>query len=227
MSDSIEQQLRRVSSLKRQGFAKTIRLSAPLGPNRRLARHPQRSNRCREDCRGCPEAWLFRRFFHPDPELRKATPRRLVYCLPMRTLVEQTAEVTDLWLKGLAEHNSEFKDTAVMVHMLMGGAEPTDWDEHPEREAILIGTQDMLLSRALNRGYGMSRYRWPVHFALTNNDCLWVFDETQLMGVGLTTSRAASGAASEIGGVWHRKVLVDVGHFGRATSMHGRSSTAG
>jgi hypothetical protein len=46
----------------------------------------------------------------------------------------------------------------------------------------------MLLSRALNRGYGMSRYRWPMHFGLLNNDCLWVMDEVQLMGSGLTTS---------------------------------------
>ena len=58
----------------------------------------------------------------------------------------------------------------------------------PERECILIGTQDMLLSRALNRGYAMSRFRWPVHFGLLNNDCLWVFDEIQLMGDGLATS---------------------------------------
>jgi len=34
----------------------------------------------------------------------------------------------------------------------MGGEEKTEWDLYPEREAILIGTQDMLLSRALNRG---------------------------------------------------------------------------
>ncbi len=43
----------------------------------------------------------------------------------------------------------------------------------------------MLLSRALNRGYRMSRYRWPIHFGLLNNDCLWVMDEVQLMGSGL------------------------------------------
>src|SRR3546814_6587528 len=46
----------------------------------------------------------------------------------------------------------------------------------------------MLLSRALMRGYGMSRYQWPVHFALLHNDAMWVFDEVQLMGAGLTTS---------------------------------------
>ena len=70
----------------------------------------------------------------------------------------------------------------------MGGECKDDWDLYPERDAIIIGTQDMLLSRALNRGYGMSRYRWPVHFGLLNNDCLWVMDEVQLMGVGVETS---------------------------------------
>ena len=34
--------------------------------------------------------WLWRRRIIPDPATRSATPRRLVYCLPMRVLVEQT-----------------------------------------------------------------------------------------------------------------------------------------
>jgi CRISPR-associated endonuclease/helicase Cas3 len=46
--------------------------------------------------------------------------------------------------------------------VLMGGEElddaRRDWGFYPEKPAILIGTQDMLLSRALNRCYGMSRY---------------------------------------------------------------------
>jgi len=39
----------------------------------------------------------------------------------------------------------------------------------------------------------MSRYRWPMHFGLLNNDCLWVLDETQLMGVGVETSAQLDG----------------------------------
>ena len=39
-----------------------------------------------------------------------------------------------------------------------------------------------------NRGYATSRGMWPWHFAFLNNDCLWVLDETQLMGVGLSTT---------------------------------------
>ncbi len=105
----------------------------------------------------------------------------------MRTLVEQTEKVTSTAIARLAAHGIVDKDR-FEVHVLMGGEVSDTWDTHPERECILIGTQDMLLSRALNRGYAMSRFRWPVHFGLLNNDCLWVFDEIQLMGDGLATS---------------------------------------
>jgi CRISPR-associated endonuclease/helicase Cas3 len=73
------------------------------------------------------------------------------------------------------------------------------WADCPEEDAILIGTQDMLLSRALMRGYGMSRYQWPVHFAWLHNDALWVFDEVQLMGPGLKTSAQLEAFRRKIG----------------------------
>ena len=130
--------------------------------------------------------WLWRRRF-TEEKVRKATPRRLVYCLPMRVLVEQTVESAQTWLKNL-EPLEEPGEGKVSVHVLMGGDIDNDWDAYPETDAILIGTQDQLLSRALNRGYAMSRYRWPMHYALLNNDCLWIMDEVQLMGVGLTTT---------------------------------------
>jgi CRISPR-associated endonuclease/helicase Cas3 len=160
-------------------------------------------------------AWLWRRGMDPEH-----TPRRLVYCLPMRVLVEQTRERALDWLDAVGRlagkvsrepgRNGQrgrvvaesYSENKVGVHVLMGGEEVEDWDLYPEREAILIGTQDMLLSRALNRGYAMSRYRWPMHFGLLNNNCLWVFDEIQLMGSGLATTaqleafRSSSTAAS-------------------------------
>ena len=120
----------------------------------------------------------------PDPD----TPRRLVYCLPMRVLVEQTYRNACEWLHRLG-FLSRAGEGKVSVHLLMGGAEDVKtWAEYPEEDMILIGTQDMLLSRALMRGYGMSRYQWPVHFGLLHNDALWLFDEVQLMGAGLATS---------------------------------------
>ncbi len=137
-------------------------------------------------------AWLWNRI-HLQSE---TWPRRLVYCLPMRTLVEQTEKEVRRWLDAhglLWDEKPETRRGKVGVHILMGGEGPGEWDIYPEENAILIGTQDMLLSRALNRGYGMSRYRWPMHFGLLNNDCLWVMDETQLMGVGVETSAQLDG----------------------------------
>ncbi len=109
----------------------------------------------------------------------------------MRVLVEQTeAVVRDalnrlavLW-DGIADHQSK-----VGVHLLMGGADlGGDWTLVPEECAVLVGTQDMLLSRALNRGYAAGRARWPLEFGLLSHDALWVMDEVQLMDVGLATS---------------------------------------
>ena len=132
-------------------------------------------------------AWLWNRVHLQKPEW----PRRLVYCLPMRTLVEQTRNEARNWIEALAKKNLILGKPPRIV-ILMGGEElegdAREWDIYPEENVILIGTQDMLLSRALNRGYGMSRARWPMHFGLLNNDCLWVMDETQLMGAGLWTS---------------------------------------
>lgn len=142
--------------------------------------------------------WLWRRRY-AGVTIQRQTPRRLVYCLPMRVLVEQTRDSAQEWLKRLG------LDNQIHVHLLMSGTDDDHWDEHPESDAILIGTQDMLLSRALNRGYGMSRYRWPMHFGLLSNDCLWVMDETQLMGVGLTTTAQLQGLRTKLStyGVTH------------------------
>ena len=132
-------------------------------------------------------AWLWNRVHRQSD----AWPRRLVYCLPMRTLAEQTFRNTEEWLKThelLWDGQVGSHEGKVGLHLLMGGESAAKWEQHPEENCILIGTQDMLLSRALNRGYGMSRFRWPMHYGLLNNDCLWIFDEVQLMGAGLPTT---------------------------------------
>lgn len=179
-------------------------------------------------------AWVWRRRFAGE-SIRNQTPRRLVYCLPMRVLVEQTYRDAVKWLDrlgllagsagwtefgpdGLPTQGSQLKGRVdgmergyqpdpdvdsrqgwasenqvqgklpIAVHLLLGGEEKSDWVLWPERDAILIGTQDMLISRALNRGYAAGRARWPQEFGLLNSDCLWVFDEIQIMDISLATS---------------------------------------
>jgi CRISPR-associated endonuclease/helicase Cas3 len=122
---------------------------------------------------------------------KPGTPRRLVYCLPMRVLVEQSERAAKGWIKSLS--------LDVPIHVLMGGVNTEQWFLHPEKPAVLIGTQDMLLSRALNRGYAASRFHWPIDFGLLNNDCLWVFDEPQLMGNGVSTSAQLAGLRQTLG----------------------------
>ena len=76
---------------------------------------------------------------------RDTTPRRLVWCLPMRTLVEQTADVVKDWFGRLAPEVDDANriPRPEDVHMLMGGVDSDGWIETPERPAVLVGTQDM------------------------------------------------------------------------------------
>ncbi|POM24984.1 helicase Cas3 [Actinomadura rubteroloni] len=121
--------------------------------------------------------------------------RRLVYVLPMRTLVDQAVGEIGGWLDrlGLAEQ--------VRVHVLMGGVDRDDdlWQLDPSAPAILVGTQDMLLSRALMRGYGEPRSRWPVSFSLLHVGVQWVVDETQLLGPALATTAQLQGLRDSLG----------------------------
>lgn len=125
-------------------------------------------------------AWAWRLLIAGEAE-----PLHLVYCLPMRSLVTQTTQRLRGYFDLLRTHDARLD---VGVHQLMGGAIDEEWVRWPEKPWILVGTQDQLLSRALNRGYAMSRFEWPVHFGLLNNDCRWVIDEVQLMGAGLWTT---------------------------------------
>lgn len=130
---------------------------------------------------GVLAAWLYHRVLRDDD----AWPRRLVWCLPMRTLVEQTSAVAEAMLRNLPQ---EHRQAVPGIAVVMGGQDPAEWYLQPDQPMILIGTQDMLLSRALNRGYASGRARWPMEFALLNHDALWIMDEVQLMDVGLATS---------------------------------------
>jgi len=133
-------------------------------------------------------AWLYQR-------RRGVGPRRLVYALPMRSLVEQTSQVA----RSMVERLEASDD--IGIHVLMGGEErpADDWRLRPEHDQILIGTIDMLLSRALNRGYAESRYTWPIAFGLLHGDCRWIFDEVQLMGPARATSAQLDGLRAVLG----------------------------
>ncbi len=175
-----------------QGWFRDLTGHDPHGWQSDLARNCRCENRLIRIATGLGKTlgvlatWLFHRVEREDA----SWPRRLVWCLPMRVLVEQTQAESERILGGLGVLWDGKGDHAgkIGVHLLMGGSDAGEWHLWPEECAVLIGTQDMLLSRALNRGYAAARARWPMDFGLLNHDSLWVMDEVQLMDVGLATS---------------------------------------
>src|SRR6185312_6194534 len=125
--------------------------------------------------------WLWKTVTEAD-----RAPRRLIVFSPMRALVSQTVGRIETWLKrlGLSEKIALFELLGEHPELRRRNRA---WTEEPERPTILVGTVDLLLSAALNRGYGMSRFRWPVAFGLLHNSALWVVDEVQLMGPATAT----------------------------------------
>jgi CRISPR-associated endonuclease/helicase Cas3 len=104
---------------------------------------------------------------------------RLAYALPTRSLVDQVYENTQKVVKA--------SGLPIQVYCLKGGKVEHGFEQDLTQLAILIGTQDQLLSRALNRGFGVSWGQKPLHCAALTNDCRWVLDEIQLTGVGYGT----------------------------------------
>jgi CRISPR-associated endonuclease/helicase Cas3 len=134
--------------------------------------------------------WLWRRMRFPD-----STQDRLVYVLPLRSLAEQNERQITTWLErlGLAR--------TIPVIMLLGGErrDDDDWRLYPHQPAVLLGTQDVIVSRLLFRGYGEWRSSWPVTFGLLHSCSQFVFDETELFGPALRTSLQLQGLRRKLG----------------------------
>jgi CRISPR-associated endonuclease/helicase Cas3 len=153
-------------------------------------------------------AWLWRRLYGPHPA---ETPRRLVYALPQRSLLDQVAGEARRWLAnlGLTEN--------VALHVVMGSREETqgEWRANMHLPAIVIGTVDSLVSKALNRGYGIGRATFPIDFALVTNGAHWIIDEFQLCPESTRTLQqlaaftAKLGTAEPFGVTWMSATLPD------------------
>lgn len=94
-------------------------LAAATDPADRLIRIPTGFGKTL----GALGAWAYHRLHRRDD----SWPRRLVWCLPMRVLVEQTAAVAHAALARLGAEGQ-----GVGVHMLMGGSDADEWHLYPE-----------------------------------------------------------------------------------------------
>lgn len=114
-------------------------------------------------------------------------PRRLVYVVDRRAVVDQATEEAEKLRAGL-EQAPELKaalrldDRALPISTLRGQfIDNRDWLADPAAPAIVVGTVDMIGSRLLFSGYGVSRKMRPYHAGLLGADTLLVLDEAHLV----------------------------------------------
>ncbi|HEX2824752.1 MAG TPA: type I-U CRISPR-associated helicase/endonuclease Cas3 [Burkholderiales bacterium] len=120
-------------------------------------------------------------------------PRRLVYVVNRRTVVDQsTAEAERLrsqLLEPGVRHLHDALDALAAVSAkhpltistLRGEfADNGAWRRDPSRPAIIVGTVDMIGSRLLFSGYGCGFRSKPLHAGFLGQDALLVHDEAHL-----------------------------------------------
>ena len=102
-------------------------------------------------------------------------PRRLVYVVDRRAVVDQATEVAE-------KIKEKSGDPALRISTLRGQhVDNREWMEDPSAAAIIVGTVDMIGSRLLFEGYGVSRKMRPYHAGLMGADTLLVLDESHLV----------------------------------------------
>ncbi|WP_290635586.1 type I-U CRISPR-associated helicase/endonuclease Cas3 [Aquisalimonas sp.] len=105
-------------------------------------------------------------------------PRRLVYVVDRRAVVDQATRFAEQ-LQAQAPAALGIKDLAVST--LRGQyADNRKWLQNPAGLSIVVGTVDMIGSRLLFSGYGVSRRMRPYHAGLLGADTLVLLDEAHL-----------------------------------------------
>ena len=112
-------------------------------------------------------------------------PRRLVYVVDRRAVVDQATRFAERLRAKMPDELAEAlemgRGSELPISTLRGGfADNRDWLEDPSKPAIVVGTIDMVGSRLLFEGYGVSRGMRPYHAGLLGVDTLVLLDEAHL-----------------------------------------------
>lgn len=100
-------------------------------------------------------------------------PRRLVYIINRRTVVDQATEVVE-------EIRDKWTDPPAISTLRGELADNGEWRKDPSVPSIIVGTIDMVGSKLLFNGYGDGRYGRVHHAGLVGQDTLWVHDEAHI-----------------------------------------------
>jgi len=117
-------------------------------------------------------------------------PRRLVYVVDRRAVVDQATRFAEDLRANLQKSEAEkLRDAlgldeaeTLPISTLRGQfVDNRDWLADPSRPAIVVATVDMVGSRLLFDGYGVSRKMRPYHAGLLGADTLVTLDEAHLV----------------------------------------------
>ena len=114
-------------------------------------------------------------------------PRRLVYVVDRRAVVDQATQIA-VNLREFVHNDSSMRtalgiDGPLAISTLRGKfVDNRKWLADPSAPAIILGTVDMVGSRLLFEGYGVSRRMRPYNAGLLGADTLLVLDEAHLVG---------------------------------------------
>ncbi len=150
--------------------------------------------------------WLTARALANEAIL-KAVPRRLIYVVDRRAVVDQATEEAEKLRNALESDAKHLKaslglnEARLPISTLRGAhVDNREWLDDPAVPAIIVGTVDMIGSRLLFEGYGVSRKMRPYHAGLLGVDTLVILDEAHLVPpFEALLSRIANGA-KEFGG---------------------------
>ena len=115
-------------------------------------------------------------------------PRRLVYVVDRRAVVDQATDEA-MRLRRWLEHQPDAKsslgleqDQQLPISTLRGQfADNREWLSDPTLPTVVVGTVDMVGSRLLFEGYGVSRKMRPYHAGFLGTDTFFVLDEAHLV----------------------------------------------
>jgi CRISPR-associated endonuclease/helicase Cas3 len=142
--------------------------------------------------------WLLAIAHQASQAQQLTIPRRLVWVVNRRVVVDQATEEAEQIRKKLADTSaSPALDSVreslrnlsldregselIAISTLRGEKEDNrEWSSDPSRPAIIVGTVDMIGSRLLFSGYGDSRYWRAQHAGLLGQDALIINDEAHL-----------------------------------------------
>lgn len=125
----------------------------------------------------------------------KDVPRRLVYVVNRRTVVDQTTDEVRRYRDRLANDSALFEianrlrslcafdpgESPLAISTLRGQfADNREWSTDPARPAVICGTVDMIGSRLLFNGYGVGWKARPLHAGFLAQDTLLIHDEAHL-----------------------------------------------